>query len=52
MSICGLPDQAKRKEQLGKISDANIKALVEACTRKDSQTRPTMEDAIGFWQRM
>ncbi|XP_028401023.1 probable serine/threonine-protein kinase DDB_G0281745 [Dendronephthya gigantea] len=52
MCICELPNQAKRKEQFGRISNANIKALVEACTRRDSKTRPAMEDAIDFWRCM
>ena len=46
------PDEAERKKQIGKITDTTVRALVEACTREDPQTRPSMEDLIEFWKRI
>ena len=47
-----LPDQAERKKQIEKITDATVRGLVEACTREDPQKRPAMEDLIDFWKRI
>ena len=54
MCICELPlpDQAGRRDQIVRITNTNVRGLVEACTREDPKTRPRMKDVIEFWNRI
>lgn len=52
MSICELPNPDDRPNQVNGIANANIKQLVNICTKNDPQLRPTMQGVIGILQSL
>jgi serine/threonine protein kinase len=52
MSICQLPDQIERRNQMRRIPHIGVKNLVRRCTESDPKSRPTMQGVIASWQNM
>ena len=42
-----LPDPDRRDEQVARVTNRVIRALIRRCLQQDAEARPSMEDIIG-----
>ena len=42
-----LPDPDRRYEQVARVTNGVLRALIRGCLQQDAEKRPSMEDIVG-----
>ena len=46
-----LPDPHRRDEQVARVTNGVLRALIRACLQQDADVRPSMEDIVDELER-